>query len=648
MKKLVVLLFLSGVLANAQNRQQQDIPKDSIRKSLRPAFKEPNATDSLSIKDYKIISHSRDTTYIDTALTIRKHYKHNYLRKDNFGLLRFSNIGQTYNTLAYDFDEVKQYPNIGMTAKHFNYMEVEDISYFEVPTVTTEVMYKSAFEQGQMLDALITMNTSRQLNVFLAYKGLRSLGKYQNILTSTGNFRFGASYNSKNGRYLFRGHITAQDITNQENGGLTPQALTNFLSGEEEFIDRSRLSVRFQDATSLLDGKRYYFDHSYALLNKKDANSYSNIAVGHTFRYETKFYEYEQTRANGYFGESFIPTNLKDRAQLRSMFNELSVSYATKTFGDVKIKANNYFYNYFFKDVIINNGIVQPNQLSDSDIAIGGSWKHQIAGLNVMADASSTVIGDIGGNYFKGGAGYKFSDDIEVAASISTSTRSPNFNFLLYQSDYTSYNWENDFNKEKVQNVTLDIKSDKWLNASVAYSVLDDRAYFGLTPQATADTVVVAPKQFGGTINHLKIKLQKEFRYGKFALDNTILYQNVSQSENILNVPKLMTRNSLYYTNKLFKKALFLQTGVTFNYFSKYYANAYNPLIGEFYIQDTREIGDFPRLDFFVNAKIKRTRIFLKAEHFNSNFTGYNFFSAPDYPYRDFIVRFGVVWNFFK
>ena len=39
---------------------------------------------------------------------------------------------------------------------------------------------------------------------------------------------------------------------------------------------------------------------------------------------------------------------------------------------------------------------------------------------------------------------------------------------------------------------------------------------------------------------------------------------------------------------------------------------------------------------------------YLKAEHFNSSFTGNTFYAAPDYPYRDFVIRFGLVWNFFS
>jgi hypothetical protein len=133
------------------------------------------------------------------------------------------------------------------------------------------------------------------------------------------------------------------------------------------------------------------------------------------------------------------------------------------------------------------------------------------------------------------------------------------------------------------------------------------------------------------------------------ALDNTLLYQQTAQDDAILNVPKIVTRNTLYFSDYFFTKALYLQTGVTFNYFTKYYANGYNPVLTDFFVQNQQKIGDFANLDFFINARIRQTRIFLKAEHFNSSMASRNtFYSAPNYPYRDFIIRFGLVWNFFQ
>ena len=75
--------------------------------------------------------------------------------------------------------------------------------------------------------------------------------------------------------------------------------------------------------------------------------------------------------------------------------------------------------------------------------------------------------------------------------------------------------------------------------------------------------------------------------------------------------------------------------------------DGYDPLLAEFYTQNQAMLGDFPRLDFFINAKVRQTRIYLKAEHLNASFTGYDYFSAPNNPYRDFNIRFGIVWNFF-
>jgi hypothetical protein len=166
--------------------------------------------------------------------------------------------------------------------------------------------------------------------------------------------------------------------------------------------------------------------------------------------------------------------------------------------------------------------------------------------------------------------------------------------------------------------------------------------------EARQENAFVRPFQEGSSINHLKVKYHKEFRLGKWAMDNTLMYQNVSQSSPVLNVPELVTRNSIYFSSDIFKKAMFLQTGITFTYFTGYNMDAYNPLLSGFYVQNREELGGFPMLDFFINAKVRQTRIYLKAEHFNSSFTGNTFYSAPNYPYRDFVIRFGLVWNFFS
>ena len=149
-------------------------------------------------------------------------------------------------------------------------MEKNDIKYYHVPTPLTDLMFKSNFEQGQLLDAFYTVNTSEQFNFSIAYKGMRSLGKYQHILSSSGNFRFTTNYHTKDKRYYLKTHFVNQFMINQENGGLSNEQIIDFESGNSEFTDRSLFDPLFEDAESNLEGRRVYLDHTY-MLRQKDS-----------------------------------------------------------------------------------------------------------------------------------------------------------------------------------------------------------------------------------------------------------------------------------------------------------------------------------------------------------------------------------------
>ena len=170
----VLLCFLVYLPVFAQRELPQakkDIDTTKLKERLARQKTSDDPTDTLTIKDYKIISHAGDTTYLDTTLTIHKEYKYNYLRRDDFELMPFSNIGQPYNRLGVNLNKIKWYPQIGARARHFNYYQTEDISYYNVATPMTELLFKTTLERGQLLDAFLTFNTSRRFNISIAYKG---------------------------------------------------------------------------------------------------------------------------------------------------------------------------------------------------------------------------------------------------------------------------------------------------------------------------------------------------------------------------------------------------------------------------------------------------------------------------------------------
>ena len=614
-----------------------------------------NSTDSINKKKekvatidmYRVITLERDTTYIDTSLTIKKLYSFNYLRKDNFGLLPFPNEGQTYNTLQYSLNTFSPLPEFGFKAKHFNFLEANQIRYSSVATPVTELYFKSVMKQGQNVDAFFTLNMTPRLNLSIAYKGLRSEGRYVNQMSSTGNFRFTASYNTKNKRYFANTHFVSQDILNEENGGI--KNAEDFETGDPAFVNRDRLEVYLTDARSFLKGKRLFLDHFFRVNPNEGKN---NLYVNHQFNYENKFFEFNQPTvgiSDLRYGESYKTNGINDQTRYNKTYNKVGLTYENLTLGKFQFFVDDFFHNYYYNQILILNANTIPSSVSQRINSVGGQYEYRKNKWNgkflLSRSVTNQSLSDL-----EAKMQYDWNEEVQFSFQYQNMNKLPNVNYNLYQSSYVNYNWSEDFKNEKINSISVNAITP-FVEASVQYSTFKDHLYFNdvtNTAQQTLNQQIVKPAQYGGVINYLSVKASKEFTFWKLALDNTVLYQKVDQSDAILNVPELVTRNTLYFSQEMFHKALFFQTGVTFNYFTKYYANEYNPIIGEFFVQNKKEIGDFANFDFFFNAKIQRTRVYVIAEHFNSSLSGYNYFSSPNTPYRDFMIRVGVIWNFFQ
>ena len=651
MKSNILLALLISLFISTGLFSQRDLKRGKLKQYSNKQSDSINTSSSTTVTlsgktkytDYKIISHKRDTTYIDTTLTLQKEYKFNYLRKDLFEFLEFHNQGQAVNNLGYSFNNVYPFPDIGFSAKQASYFNIDDIDYFEVPTPTTEILYRTGLQQGQVLDALFALNFSKRLNVSLSYKGLRSLGAYRQALVSNGNFRGTFQYRTKKNQYQIKGHLTSQDFFHQENGGLTAESLVNFIEDDPNFTTRARLDVNLTDSESQFDGNRVYIEQSYKLLSSKDSinnKDFSNLKVGHILTNENKTYEFIQgTLTPDFFGtaNSSNPRNKKATSKITS--NELNLEFNSKyVLGRFKAKTNFTNYSYGYDTILNSNSSVNRLKLEGNAISFGADWNAKIKNFQLNADVSITPgNGRLFGNFLKGEAVYEKDSVFSVKGTVLLSSKSPNFNTLLHQSEHDAYNWQNDFSNVNTRDIGFDLKS-KWLNASLNFTNLDNYTYFDEESK---------PQQFANQITYLKVKANREFKLGKFALDNTLMYQNVSSGSSVFRVPEFVTRNTFYYTDYWFKgKPMLVNIGVTFKYFTKYNVNAYNPLLAEFRIQNDEQIG-FPTIDVFFNAQVRRTRLYFKVDNATSSLTDKNYFSAPNYPYRDLTIRFGLVWNWF-
>ncbi len=321
------------------------------------------------------------------------------------------------------------------------------------------------------------------------------------------------------------------------------------------------------------------------------------------------------------------------------MNNEVYLQLDAPYLGSLKAKANYFKYNYHYNSILFNDSQTISDKLKGNAISVGADWKTNFGKFHFDATASTIISGDLTGTSIKASVAFKKDSIYNFKGFAEIASKTSNFNKLLYQSDYITYNWQNNFDNEEIKNVGVEFELSKWGSIRASYNLVDNYTYFDENS---------APVQASETLNYIKVKAHQYFTFRNFTIDNTVMYQTVSKGDSFFRVPEIVTRNTLYYANYLFKgKPLYLQTGVTFKYFTAFNSNAYNPLLSEFVLQNETEIGNFPILDFFINIQVRRTRLFLKVENFSDSFTGRNYYSAPNYPYRDLTVRFGLVWNFF-
>ncbi len=661
--------------------------KVSKQKSFIPYIKSMN---EVTIRDYKIMYLDGTEKVVDTSLSLEREYTFNFLRKDYFEYLPFPNMGEAFNKLGYDFHNEALTPNMGARVKHFGYFEKEDIPYYEVPSAYTELFFKSTFEQGQHLDALLAINTSPRFNIAVSFRGFRSLGKYLYSLSRARQFRMSTQYQTYNNRYRMRLHQTTQSLENQVNGGLNNDSVyffenaPNYIEADESgqpildengnekiifydgFLDRNRLGTQI-NADNLLQGKRYFMEHRYQLLPiAKDTTIYK-MAVGYSASLENKKYNYNQNRINTYFLDKYDTSNIRDSTSFNTLENKLFLYYNDKSIGELKLDLFHYNWNYVLGENEYEKDTLLSKEINTKQIATQIRWQKNLYGIETNVSAYQSLKNEYATKALTLGLARPIIKDIKLGTSYKYRSQPLNFNFHLNQSDYIAYNWENtSLLNQEFSTRSIVVYHPKWGSVKGEWSTIKNFTFFNnITPlNDLNEKFLVEVNQTDKKIEYFKARFDQRIDLGKFSLVNNFQYQRVNQERNTdeilsgplaLNVPEWIIRSTFMLTSSIFNKALFFQSGATFVFFTDYYADQYNPLLAEFVTQNQTKIGEYPRIDFFFNAKIQSSRVFLKLENISAPIehlinidSTYDYYSAPYVPYRDFSIRFGLIWNFFE
>jgi hypothetical protein len=88
--------------------------------------------------------------------------------------------------------------------------------------------------------------------------------------------------------------------------------------------------------------------------------------------------------------------------------------------------------------------------------------------------------------------------------------------------NYQYHSWDKNFDRTKITNLSFLYENPKYkFTAKAEYFLINNHLYFNETSSAKQ----ISPEQNGTGINLIKITLAKDFKFGRFNLNNYVVYQ---------------------------------------------------------------------------------------------------------------------------
>ena len=273
----------------------------------------------------------------------------------------------------------------------------------------------------------------------------------------------------------------------------------------------------------------------------------------------------------------------------------------------------------------------------------------------------------------KANAGYQFSDRVSISAKLQQIAQGRNVGDYIYdaqtqillsrsvgrivlgaflqnkspqqtfqRANYTYHQWENDFKRTKTNNLSFAYINPKFgINAKADYYLIANHLYF----EAAADSFQIRPVQFDKNINLIKLTLSKRSTFGKFNLENFLVYQKTDFTS-VLRTPEIYTYNSFYFGARIFK-SIFTNLGFDVRWNSPFPASSYAINVSQFYNGESVEFDSYPILDVWAKFALKRANIFLRYDYINQGLFSKGYYTINRYPMPDKLLKFGVTWNFY-
>lgn len=540
-----------------------------------------------------------------------------------------------------------------------------------IPMTLLSYSWGGGRESGQdRLKGIFSGNAGKRIQVGAMLDYLYSKGGYDRQALKDFVWGFSGSYTGD--RYELQASVATFNSVNHESGGIKDDAYITdpaSLQGGDPNIDAKAIPVNLSSAFSRVKGSQFRMNHRYKVgyyeeeqVNDSTINR-TYIPVSSfiwTFDYKTnthKFVNENATEDGEYFENSYLSVDgTNEETKYWRIRNTIGIDMLEGFNKYAKFGLSAYATHEVRRytqvcDTMLTSSY-KPENLTpfpEFDIEpktienllwVGGQLTKQRGSiLTYGATAQFGIVGSVAG-------------DIDVSGHLSTHIpllgdtvsivgegffRNTETSFLLKNYISNHFAWKNDFGKIRRFRVGGRIEIPRFgTTLSAGVENLQNYVYFN---------TLALPEQEGGSVQVFSASLSQNFRLGILHWNNRLTYQT-SSNESVLPLPKLAVYSDLFLSFTV-SKVLKINLGVDCNYYTNYYAPAYQPSTMSFYNQTEKKLGNYPFMNAYADMKLSKTRFFVMYSHLNQGmFGGNNYFAALHYPMNPSRFQLGISVDF--
>jgi hypothetical protein len=658
---LIVIFSFLWFLSSGQNRPQM-LGGSENQEEAEPAKKAVKAhVKAWQIREYGIFT---DSVKIDTLLS--NFHSYNPVLKNNITATYTGNYGGA--SIDNDFSKRSDATGFYFFRTHDAWLLTpSSLNHYNTTTPYTLLDYSQSENKNKFnetrFNILHSQNVNRYLNLTFRYDQAKSQGQYKYQENKNHFITLYSSYNRD--KLSVYGGFIFNRIYNQESGGIVND--DDLLTTDPEWI-----VPNLTDAYSTYRNSTYFVDTEYrlGLEDKSDDEAKTIFIPVAGFLYSLRisantrlFNEGSDIDNTAFFKNSWLNQKYSDDSVRYNVITNLfqvkfyesirrKFSFGKRAFAGIEMVGTSMEAPGYDQPVFpFHPGEFAGNfYTGPSSRRYSQNYSNAFFGGGIFRESGKFWTWNFDGKqYFSGIKGgqteingiiskpVRFRKD--SLANIRISGNLWNHVPDYFQQHYFSnrVKWENDFSNEQIMNASFMFTSPRnMLETGARYSLINNFIYH--------DTLGI-PAQTKTELLILSAWLSKELKWKHFSLQTQILWQKTS-APRYIHLPELSAR-SVFRFDFILSKVLFIQMGSDIRYNTAYYADAYQPATGFFYLQNNKKLGNYPYIDLFANLKLKRTRVFFQYLNAGSLFLERNYFTALHHPMNKATFRLGVSWSFY-